>query len=35
MGGIFVVLFAYLFRQEISEWLSNAVSEGIRRSKKD
>lgn len=35
MGGLFVVLFAYLFKQEISEWLSNAISEGIKRSKKD
>ncbi len=35
MGGLFVVLFAYLFKQEISEWLSNAIAEGIKRSRKD
>jgi hypothetical protein len=35
MGGLFVVLWAWLFKDEISNWLSDAVAEGIRRSKKD
>lgn len=35
MGGIFVVLFAWVCKDEISNWLSDAISEGIRRSKKE
>jgi hypothetical protein len=35
MGGLFVVLWAWLFKNEISDWLSDAVAEGIRRSKKE
>jgi hypothetical protein len=35
MGGVFVVLWAWLYKDEISNWLSDAVAEGIRRSKKN
>jgi hypothetical protein len=35
MGGLFVVLWVWLFKNEISDWLSDAVAEGIRRSKKE
>jgi hypothetical protein len=35
MGGLFVVLWAWLYKNEISDWLSDAVAEGIRRSKKE
>ena len=35
MGGLFVVLWAWLFKNEISNWLSDAVAEGIRRGKKE
>jgi hypothetical protein len=35
MGGLFVVLWAWLYKDEISNWLSDAVAEGIRRSKKE
>lgn len=35
MGGVFVVLWAWLYKDEISNWLSDAVAEGIRRSKKE
>ena len=33
MGGVFVVLWAWVYKDEISNWLSDAVAEGIRRSK--
>ena len=33
MGGLFVVLVAYVYRHDISDWLSNAIAEGIKRSK--
>jgi hypothetical protein len=33
MGGLFVVLVTWLYKDEISNWLSDAVAEGIRRSK--
>jgi hypothetical protein len=35
MGGVFVVLWAWVYKDEISNWLSDAVAEGIRRSKKE
>jgi hypothetical protein len=35
MGGLFVVLWAWLYKNEISDWLSDAIAEGIRRSKKE
>ena len=34
MGGIFVVFVAWVFKNEISNWISNAVAEGIKRSEK-
>jgi hypothetical protein len=33
MGGLFVVFAAWILKDEISNWLSDAVAEGIRRSK--
>jgi hypothetical protein len=35
MGGVFVVLWAWVYKDEISNWLSDAVAEGIRRSKRE
>ena len=35
MGGVFVVLWAWVYKDEISNWVSDAVAEGIRRSKKE
>ena len=35
MGGLLVVFWAWLYKNEISNWLSDAVAEGIRRSKKE
>ena len=35
MGGVFVVLWAWVYKDEISNRLSDAVAEGIRRSKKE
>jgi hypothetical protein len=32
MGGLFIVFVAWLYKSEISNWLSDAVAEGIRRS---
>lgn len=33
MGGLFVVFVAWVCRHDISDWLSNAIAEGIKRSK--
>ena len=35
MGVVFVVLWACVYKDEISNWLSDAVAEGIRRSKRE
>lgn len=35
MGGLFVVFVAWIYKNEISNWLSDAISEGIRRSKNE
>lgn len=35
MGGIFVAFVAWVYKDEISNWISNAVAEGIRRSKEE
>lgn len=33
MGGLFVVFVAWVCRNDISDWLSDAIAEGIKRSK--
>jgi hypothetical protein len=35
MGGLFVVFAAWVWKDEIGNWLSNAIAEGIRRSNKE
>ncbi len=35
MGGIFVAFVTWVYKDEISNWLSNAIAEGIRRSNKE
>jgi hypothetical protein len=35
MGGLFIVLVTWVLKDEISNWLSDAVAEGIRRGKKE
>lgn len=32
MGSLFIVFVTWLYKDEISSWVSNAIAEGIRRS---
>lgn len=33
MSGLIIVLAAWLVKDELKEWVSSAIAEGIRRSK--
>jgi len=33
MSGIFICLFAWVFKDELRKWVSAAIAEGIKRSK--
>lgn len=32
MDALLIVLFAWVYKNEIDNWVSNAIAEGIRRS---
>lgn len=34
MGGLFVVFAAWICKDKISNWFSNAIAQGIRRSRR-
>lgn len=35
MSGIFIVVAAWAFRDELRNWFAAAIAEGIKRSKED
>ena len=35
MSGLVICFFVWVFKNEISSWISDAIAEGIRRSKKE
>jgi hypothetical protein len=35
MSGFIIVLVAWLTKDELKEWVSSAIAEGIRRSNKE